>query len=160
MTKGDNGFIKLYRSIMDWGWYCDSNTSRLFLHCLLKANYTEKEWQGITIPRGSFITSYEKLAEELSLTTSKIRTSISNLIKTNNITHKTTNRYSIITVNNYSSYQNNDTRFDNQIATKSQTNNNQIATTYKRNKGIKEEHKNRSKIFEELKEMYKESGKL
>ena len=159
MIKGQNGYVRLYRDIMDWSWYDDANTVRLFIHCILKANYDDNVWHGIKIERGSFVTSYAKLAQELKLTNSKIRTAISNLKMTNTITHKSTAKYSIITVNNYSSYQTNDTQFSSQITNKSQTNRNQIATTNKRNKGKKDEFKNRSEIFKKLREDY-EKGEL
>ena len=41
-----------------------------FIHCLLKANYEEKKWQGIIIPRGGFITSIGHLAIELGFSPS------------------------------------------------------------------------------------------
>ena len=160
MTKGDNGFIKLYRSIMDWGWYCDSNTARLFIHCLLKANYTEKEWQGVTIPIGSFVTSYEKLAQELNLTKKEVRTALNHLKMSHELAHESTSQYSIITVINYVKYQTWGTQNGTQWALEGQTTGTQRATTNKEKKGRKKEYQDRSKIFEELKEIYKESGKL
>ena len=36
------GFIKLFRQILDWEWYDDLPTCRLFIHLLLKANYAER----------------------------------------------------------------------------------------------------------------------
>ena len=159
MIKGQKGYVRLYRDIMDWSWYDDANTVRLFIHCILKANYDDNVWHGIKIERGSFVTSYAKLAQELKLTPDKIRTSISHLKMTNTITHKPTAKYSIITVNNYSSYQTNDTQFPKQIPNESQTNPKQIPTTNKRNKGKKDEFKNRSEIFKKLREDY-EKGEL
>ncbi len=58
------GFIKLFRQILDWEWYDDLPTCRLFIHLLLKANYAERNWHGQTIERGSCITSYATLASE------------------------------------------------------------------------------------------------
>ena len=40
-----NGYIKLHRSIMDWRWYDDPNTFRMFVHLLLKANHAAKDWR-------------------------------------------------------------------------------------------------------------------
>ena len=150
MPKGDNGYIRLYRNIMDWGWYLEPNTARLFIHCILKANYTEKEWQGIKIPAGSFVTSYDKLAQELKLTKDQIRTAIKHLKLTQEITYKGTNKYSIITVNNYKFYQTLPTHSTTQTPKTSHTNPTQTPTTNKRNKGKKEEYYDVDKIFEEL----------
>jgi hypothetical protein len=62
-----NGFIKLHRQLLDWEWYSDNNTFRVFIHCLLKANYKDKNWKGIQIKRGQFVTSTSKLSTELGL---------------------------------------------------------------------------------------------
>ena len=61
------GYIKISRKIMLWGWYKDANTCRLFLHMILKANYKDGEYQGVTIPRGAFVSSYPELAQEIGL---------------------------------------------------------------------------------------------
>ena len=159
MQKLNCGYIKLYRNFLDWGWYTDSNTARLFIHCIFKANFKEKEWQGIKIPVGSFVTSYEKLAQELKLSIQKIRTSLNKLKSTCEITTKTTCQYTIITVKNYSLYQNNNTDFNKQITCRQQTNNKQITTTKERNKEKKEEF-NIDSLFKKLEEKAREEGKL
>ena len=53
--KGD--FIKLYRQLTNWEWYIDIPCKVLFLHCLLKANFTAGKFEGREIPAGSFVTS-------------------------------------------------------------------------------------------------------
>jgi len=136
----DNGFIKLHRKFLDWEWYHNSNTLRVFLHCLLKANYTEKKWQGILIKRGSFITSRDKLATELKLTVQKIRTSLNHLEHTQEITIKTTNNNHVISICNYDIYQVNkitNNQQDNQQITNEQPIDNQRITTTKNNKNNK-----------------------
>ncbi len=160
MSNRNNGYIRLYRNIMDWGWYREPNTVRLFIHCLLKANYTEKEWQGIKIPIGSFVTSYANLAQELKLSIQNIKTAIKHLKLTNELTIKSTGQYSIITVKNYSYYQTNNTRTNLQLTNDQPTANRQLTTTNKRNKGKKEEYYSTKEIFKELKERYEREGHL
>lgn len=99
------GFILLYKQIMDWGWYSDSNTMRLFIHCLLKANYSDNEWKGVSLKRGQFITSTKKLSAALDISERQVRTSLNKLVKTGEIIKKTTNKYTLIEVTNYSYYQ-------------------------------------------------------
>jgi hypothetical protein len=132
------GWIKLHRKMLNWEWYDDANTWRLFVHCLLKANHKDKKWQGIKIKRGSFITSSLVLAEEIKLTRQQIRTSLSKLILTNEITIKTTNKYTYVTVNKYNEYQQNNQQNNLQITNKQPANNQQITTTkeYKNNISI------------------------
>lgn len=100
-----DGWIKLYRQMINWEWYKNTTTKVVFLHILLKVNYENKKWQGIDIPRGSYITSINNLADELGLTPRKIRTSLNNLKMTHEITIKTTHRYTCITLENYEKYQ-------------------------------------------------------
>ena len=122
------GYIKLHRQITEWEWYSNINVSRLFIHCLLKANHKDNRWQGIVIKKGSFITSIENLAFETGLSGQQVRTSLNKLKSTGEITSQTTNRYSIITIKNWGSYQMDNTQDNKQITNKQQTNNKQITT--------------------------------
>ena len=123
------GWISLHRKLVEWEWYSDANTMRLFVHCLLKANHVDKKWRGIDISRGQFLTSINSLSRELRLSSQKIRTSISKLKSTGEITIKTTSKYSMISITCYDSYQG-DNKLENKQATnKQQTNNKQITTT-------------------------------
>lgn len=112
------GFIQLHRKFLKWEWYDDANTMRLFLHCLLNANYIDKNWRGIIIPRGSFLTGRLKLAQALNLTERQIRTSLKKLKSTNEVTIKSTSQYSIITVVNWDCYQKNDQQNDQRVTNK------------------------------------------
>lgn len=124
-----SGFIKLHRSLLDWEWYSDKNCRNVFIHCLLKANYEDKKWQGVIIKRGSFITSLENLGSETGLTVQQIRTVLVKLKSTNDITIKTTNKFTALTVVNYSLYQDKPEKVTNKTTNKKQTNNKQITTT-------------------------------
>ena len=57
-------FVKVYRKLVNWEWYSDANTTKIFLHCLLKANWKEGSWKGIHYKPGQFITSIPSLAKE------------------------------------------------------------------------------------------------
>ena len=139
----DTGFIILYRSLLEWEWYNDINTSRLFLHCLLKANYKTKNWRGITIERGTFVTSTQTLAEETGLTNRQIRTSLSKLVTTGEVTIKTTTKNSTITINNYDLYQTSDkqnvTQTTSKATNKRQATDKPATTTNKSNKETKKQ---------------------
>ena len=82
-------FIKIYRRMMDWEWYTDVNTTKLFLHCLLRANWKSGRWQGINYDEGEFITSLPSLAEESGLTIKQVRTSLTKLIETGELASRT-----------------------------------------------------------------------
>lgn len=141
------GFIQLHRKFLKWEWYDDANTMRLFLHCLLNANYIDKNWRGIIIPRGSFLTGRLKLAQALNLTERQIRTSLKKLKSTNEVTIKSTSQYSIITVVNWDCYQKNDQQNDQRVTSKRPTSDQQVTTTNKDNKGINIEEETATEIL-------------
>lgn len=132
----NQGWIKLHRTLMDWEWYDDIITRSIFIHCLLRANHTETKWRGIELKRGQFVTSLKHLADENGVSVRTIRTHLKRLKATNELTVKTTNKYSIITVCKYASYQSektqsdkqNDKQNDNQTTRKRQSNDNQTTT--------------------------------
>lgn len=100
-----NGFVKIYRSFLDWEWWDDINTFRLFMTILLLANWKDKRWHGKVIPRGSLWTSIESLSKKSGLTFQQTRTALDKLISTGEITSKVTNEGRLITVANYDFYQ-------------------------------------------------------
>lgn len=110
----DGNYIKLSRGLLEWEWYTDINTTRLFIHMLLKANWKDGNFKGTTVPRGSFVSSIGKLSGETWLTEREIRTAISHLKKTGEVTSKTTNKFTVFTVVKYDLYQTNDRQNDRQ----------------------------------------------
>lgn len=122
-----NGYIKLYRKLIQWGWYQDSVVKDLFLHCLLTASFKEFKWMGNLMKAGQFVTSYKALSEALGFTVQQIRTALKKLESTGEVTSKSTNKYTVITVINWGSYQLDDTDINtqnnNQITNEQQTKN-------------------------------------
>lgn len=101
----DGNYIKINRRILDWEWYKDINTYRLFTHMLLKANWKDGRFMGKEIPRGSFVSSYPRLAEETGLTVDELRTALKHLKLTGEITVTSQSKYSVFTIKNYCIYQ-------------------------------------------------------
>lgn len=100
-----NGKILLDRKILDWEWWSDVNTTRLFIYLLLKANWKDTRWRGQKLKRGSLVTSYASLANETQLSPMQVRRCINNLITTGEITKETTSKNTVIFVVNYDVYQ-------------------------------------------------------
>lgn len=118
----DGNYIKLSRGLLDWEWYADINTTRLFIHMLLKANWKDGNFKGTTVPRGSFVSSIGKLSSETGLTEREIRTAISHLKKTGEVTSKMTNKFTVFTVVKYDLYQTSDKQNVSQETDKRQSN--------------------------------------
>ncbi len=126
------------RGILEWEWYTDINTTRLFIHMLLKANWRDGNFKGTMVPRGSFVSSIGKLSNETGLTDREIRTAISHLKKTGEVTSKTTNKFTVFTVVKYELYQTNDKQHDSQMTSNRQTNDILTTTIEEKKEGKKE----------------------
>ena len=121
---------------MDWQWYDDIITRGIFIHCLLRANHTDTKWHNIDLGKGQFVTSLKNLADENGISVQTLRTHLKRLKSTNELTIKSTNKYSIITVCNYTVYQGSEDEINMQInkqpnkqlTNKQQSNNNQLTT--------------------------------
>ncbi len=138
-----DGWVKLHRKFVNWEWFTDHKTSHLFLYLLLSANHKESNWRGQTVKRGQLITGRKSLSEKTGLSEQSIRTCLDRLKSTNEITIKTTNKNSIITVLNYDLYQNkeSDNQQSNQQLTIKQPTSNQQVTTNKNDNNKKNEKK-------------------
>lgn len=121
-------WVKLFSKFTEWEWYKDINTKTVFIHCLLKANWKDGRFEGKTIPRGSFVTGRKELSKQLMMTEQEIRTALKHLKSTNEITIKTTNKYSIITIVNYDLYQQNNQEYNQQLTNNQPTTNQQLTT--------------------------------
>lgn len=100
-----NGYIKLFRRITDWEWYGDANTMRVFIHILLNVNFETKGYKGIEIKPGQCVFGRKAWADELGLTERQVRTAINHLKSTNEVSTKSTNRFTVITVENWELWQ-------------------------------------------------------
>ncbi|MBQ2290206.1 MAG: hypothetical protein II249_06025 [Bacteroidaceae bacterium] len=130
----NKGWICLHRKMIDWEWFSKPEMVQLFIFLLLRASVKEAKWQGLVIKRGQLVTSVASISTATKLTAQKIRTCLQRLEDSGQIERKTTNKFTIITICNYESYQDkqdDDQQANNkQITNKQQTTNKQI-TTYK-----------------------------
>ena len=116
------GWIVLDRSIQE-GWLWDNkpfSKGQAWIDMLLSANYKDNKYlignEVVEIKRGSFVTSEKKLMERWGWGNTKLRNFL-NILKTNGmIKQSATKKQSVITIVNYSDYQ------DLQSDDKSQTN--------------------------------------
>lgn len=107
------GFAKLYRKFLEWEWYDDIPCKVLYVHCLLKANYKDKKYHGVTVQRGTFLTSFEGLAAETGLTVRQVRTAQSKL-EPEYLTSRRTNKGQAISVVDFDTYNSYDDESDTQ----------------------------------------------
>jgi len=98
------GWVKIHRKFLTWEWFNEPNMAHVFLYFLLKANYEPKRWRGIVIGRGQFVAGIDILSENLGISKQSIRTCLKKLKSTSEITIKSTNKYSIITICKYDDF--------------------------------------------------------
>ncbi len=121
-------YIKLFYSLLDWEWYSDTNTLRVFLHLLLIANRKEHPYCGDTIRRGEALAAISYLAEELNLSIRSVRTAINHLKSTGEVTTRKINKTTVYSLTNYNRYQQCDKTSDIETTTKRQRNDNETTT--------------------------------
>lgn len=142
----EDGYIKIFRSIQKWEWYDDANTMRVFIHLLINANWKASRYHGYDVPAGGLVIGRKKLADDLGMSERAVRTALEHLKMTNELTIKTTNKFSIITIVKWEIYQgcdgSSDQQNDQQMTNNRPTTDQQL-TTEEENKNIrKKEDKN------------------
>ena len=100
-------WIKLNRNITRWRWYRNGNTTRVFLHLLLKANVKENSFMSIKLHRGEAATSPNCIAKDLGITTQQVRTALAHLQETGEISVTGYPQCSVYRIEKYDQYQQN-----------------------------------------------------
>ena len=158
------GWIKLHRKILDNPIFLKPYLFQLFHYCLLKANSEEKKiiWNGKEeiIGKGSFITGRKIMAKEIGQAESATYKRLKTLASLGMISVKSNNRFSVVKVLNYCTYQAKDSGKEQQSNNKVTTEEQQSNTT--KNKENKENIKEISIVdfFESIWKLYpKKEGK-
>ena len=99
------GHVKLHCKIQDWEWYSTPYMFHLFMHLVMCANTEDRKRSGRIVRRGQVLTTLNRLVEETGISKRSIRTCLERLQDTGEIQIETTKLFSIITVENYESYQ-------------------------------------------------------
>ena len=100
-----NGFIKIHRKMVEWGWYSDCVVKDVFLHLLIVATFKPTTYMGYDLQAGEAIIGRKRLAETLGFSEQQIRTALKKLESTGEITLKSTNKFTIATIENWRFYQ-------------------------------------------------------
>lgn len=132
------GFIRLWRKTADsQSASRGANHIAMMAWLLMQANWSEKFVNGIRIDRGQLLTSVAKLSAELRISVQSVRTVLHNLTTDGFLTIKSTNKYSVITICNFNTYQvdeNTDQQTNQQTSNKQATNKQQQQYNNKNNK--------------------------
>jgi len=138
-----NGYIKLFRKFIETSFFTNSACVHLAIYFLLKCNHEEKKivfnGKELIIKKGQCITGLHETMVKTGLSIQQIRTAKKTLENIKFLTSKSTNKFSIICIDNYKDYQGNDNKQTNKPITSQQQTNNKPITTNKHYKNDKNE---------------------
>ena len=132
-----NGFVKLHRKMIEWGWYSDCVVKDVFIHLLMVATFKPATYLGYELKPGQAIIGYDKLSKELGFSVQQIRTALKKLESTGEISRISTNRFTIVTVENWEFYQCDDDDSNKPITNEQQTSNKQATNEQQHLKNVK-----------------------
>jgi len=148
------GFICSWRKSFDSDVSKNVNVWYFWSWCLHRACYQEQKvimnFQEIILQPGQLIFGRKKASEDMPLSEQEIRTCIRFLEKIGNLTIKSTNKFSIITIINWHIYQDKEQRINqhtNQQLTSKQPATNQQLTTYNKDKQLEQRKTIKEKTF-------------
>ena len=120
----EQGWIKLHRKMVDKGFYKKSQYFHLWVHLLMLANHTQKEfmWNGniILIKEGQMITGRKQLSDDTGIPESTIEDILKFLESQHQIQQQKTTKYRLITIVNWIKHQNPDSKSNNRATTEQQ----------------------------------------
>ena len=123
----NRGYVKLWRKSLDNELLAHAEAWQLFSYFLLKAAHRPREIvlgnQVVKLREGDLVVGREALATALNSTVQKIRTNLGLLENLGIITKKSTNKYTLISVVNWHSYQPEQPTNNQQTTSKQPTNN-------------------------------------
>ena len=99
------GYIKLSKKILSWAWYDNISIFKIFIHLLLTAEYQERKIGRLTLERGQAFISQRKMAKINGLSYKQVRNALECLQDTGEIEMRSTSKGTIITICNYTKYQ-------------------------------------------------------
>jgi len=145
------GWIKLHRQSIENGWLQNHNLWIFWTYCLLKATHKKTTvtvgYQSVDLEEGQFVFGRDVASKDLKLSVQKIRTCLDVLEKCQNLTIKTTNRYSVITIINWHTYQSDENK-------NNQQNNQQLTNSQPHTRSKEVKNKDLSEFFEKLWQAY------
>lgn len=97
--------IRLDSGFLDWQWFTDGNTLKLFLYLLLNANSEDRWYRGQIVKRGQLVTTLPLISEGANISIQTTRTCLQRLKECGELTDKATNKNRVITICNYDRYQ-------------------------------------------------------
>ena len=100
-----DGWAKLHRRFLEQDWYYDTNTKLVFIHLLLTVNSMPRSYGVKSIEAGQRVFTRKALAKEVGISIQQLRTALDKLMADNKIIIESTNKGSLVTINNWAFYE-------------------------------------------------------
>ncbi len=100
------GWVQISRKLLEWQWHDEPNMVVVWIYMLLSANYEQKQWHGMTIQRGQFVSTIGSICTQTGLSARNVRTCIQRLVDDGSIMTESTNKMTLFTILSYDEYQN------------------------------------------------------
>jgi hypothetical protein len=148
-----NGFIKLHRQLLDDPLWSQVPTPwfRVALAMLMTANWKPRKWfdgrQEITLPPGSLVTSRPSMCKLARVTPQQYRDALGYLSRTEFCNQQTTNRYTVVTITSWATYQGVESEENQQTTRKEPTENQQRTTPEEGKKSSSKKDKKKEPVF-------------
>lgn len=152
-----NGWIRLYRQLLESPVFENEKALKIWIWCLLKATHTDREQlvglKVVNLQKGQFIFGRKKASEELNINENTIYKYIKMLEQLEMITTNSNTKFTIITIRKWDEYQ---YIGEEEITTEEQQNNSGVTTKEQQNntnknvkniKNVKNVRNNNSKFI-------------
>jgi hypothetical protein len=141
----NDGYVKIYRSLRDKGYYKKEGYVHLWVHLIMCATYQEKEYvingEIKHLQPGQFITSRQSLSRDTGIQESKIERALDLFEIEQQIEQQGYSKFRIISILNWDKYQNNEQQIEQQMNSKRTASEQQVNTINKEKKEKKENNK-------------------
>ena len=121
------GYIYAHRSIMTHKYFKNEKLFKVMMYCLFKASHKEHETmvglKTVALKKGQFVFGREKASQELNMKPSTVWKYFKVLEVDEFIDINSNNKFSVVTVANWESYQYDEAKDNNKVTTKGQQSN-------------------------------------
>ena len=144
------GYIKLYRKLIESPIFHNEKLLKIWIWCLCKASHKEYEvivgLRKVQVKKGQFIFGTVKASKELEIPQTTLRRNLKALCDFGMLSIKTEDKFSVATVEKWEKYQVLENESGKQTANKRKSNGEQTAT-YKNVKNVKNVKNNKEDIY-------------
>lgn len=128
------GFFKVYYDIADWEHWHNPIMVAVWMHLLKRAQWGKKptRYKGILQERGQALIGLKEFSADCGISVQQLRTALNTLKSTGEITTTSTNKGTVVTIENYAKWQDmtvqSTSKSTSELTTEQQSSNNPVTT--------------------------------